>query len=387
MDKCVTNLFVNLLSAASFKSPLCANSIQMKNASPKIAFCKSELYEDLYIDSRTYSWRALVASSNMRSGPIGLFERFHTHFFIIKDDSCHSDLWKQKITDCGFGDEAKYLAISQKKHDVISGLSQADVAVSAKDIDWSCFDIVIAIDACISSSVTSQYPQVLWAYYVSEGCMTERISSRLQPVAGYDIYLNQRFRLEGDMAADPNKYHEIDFPYHLMNSLSIDRFFRDGSAVYRNGVFIDKDSRHLLRDSHRVKLEKYGPICEAGGTITDLLREIRSCKYFLRLGDRQVWGNASIEAVACGCLLISSTRGYANRIFGGHRSWVAGIGFNDEQFDDALNKMDFFEANPAAYNAALASDKSICDRYCYELPLTTLITRLDSHVTLINNKV
>jgi hypothetical protein len=97
------------------------------------------------------------------------------------------------------------------------------------------------------------------------------------------------------------------------------------------------------------------------------------CKYFLRLGCRAVWGNASIEAVACGMLIVSSTRGYRNRIFGGPPTMVTGIDFTDEQFDDAIIKLTRLEEDSALFNQALLADQRICSRICFAEPMNRLL--------------
>lgn len=348
----------------------------------KIAFVKSEYYHDLYASVSNADWRTVVLSSSMRSGPIGLFAYFDTRFFVIKQDDYATDYWKQKVSDCGQGTEQTYAEESLKPIEMLGGLSKADVATSANEIDWSSFEIVIALDACISENVTKRYPRTLWCYYISEGCMCEYSDSRLRPLPGYSVFLNQRFRTEGDYADDPNLTHEIDFPYHLMDDWAVRRLLNTGAQpLKRKGIFIEKDTRGLLSEEHRNTLEQIAPLCEAGGSIRDLLQGMSSCKYFLRLGARNVWGNASIEAVASGLLMVSSTRGYRNRIFGCQATAVSGVEFSEDQFIDAVNKIRFLEENDSRYSAALLMDQIKLRRICMQEPMQALLRLQQKHCT------
>lgn len=352
---------------------------------PKVALVKSEVYRDLYTDTSNMSWRKTLFSSAMRTGPAGLFTEFDTRFAIIKQDEYATDIWKQKISDCKQGLESDYYNFANKPLDARNQVSQSDMAVSASEIDWHSYDIIIAIDACVSSSVTSRFPHALWCYYISEGCMSEYKESRVRPLEGYQVFLNQRFRHENDYINEPNRHHEIDFPYHLMNYQTLSRLLSHSSSngsIERRGIFIDKDSRSLLTDYHRRKLEAIAPLVEAGGQIQTLLSSMFASKYYLRLGDRAVWGNASIEAVSSGLLFISSSRGYRNRIFGGVPTIVSGIGFSDDQFEDALLKLTYFEENDNHYQQTILADQRICSRICLEQPIQELLSQWHFHANV-----
>ena len=360
-------------------------SLESASHPPKIALVKSEVYRDLYTDSSNISWRNTILSSVMRTGPAALFTEFDTRFIIIKQDEYATDIWKQKICDCKHGLELDYYDFANKPLVVRNQLSQSDVAISASEIDWQSYDIVIAMDACVSSSITSRFPHALWCYYISEGCMSEYKRSRIRPLEGYQVFLNQRFRHESDYINDPNCCHEIDFPYHLMSYQTISMLLANSSShgsIERNGIFIDKDTRSLLTDYHRSKLEEIAPLVEAGGQIQALLSSMFASKYYLRLGDRAVWGNASIEAVSSGLLFISSSRGYRNRIFGGVPTIVTGIAFSDDQFDDALLKLTYFEHNEDHYREAVLADRRICSRVCLELPMQQLLSKWRLHASI-----
>jgi hypothetical protein len=341
----------------------------------KIALVKSEYYSDLYRFHRSDRPDKTIFSSLMRSGPVALLVEHGADFIVIKADRFSNDvIWREKIEYCGQGNLAHYLEVSRREC-LIDGVrvSNASSAVSADCVDWGKYDIVVCIDACIGKEVTVKHSRVRWAYYISEGCMPEAARSRKRPVEGYDIFLNQRFRTADDYAIDPNLAHEIDFPYHLnspavMRKLIGDRFFDS-----KDGIFVDKDSRQYLTDEHVQQLQQFGTVRFTGGTIDVVLTELAMSKYYLRLGDKPIWGNASIEAAACEAVQITSERGYRNRIFCFPENSVGEIKFNQKQFDQAILRIHALESSSVKYRSVLERQNSVCTELCYLSPMRNLI--------------
>jgi hypothetical protein len=341
----------------------------------KFAFVVSEIYPDLYVDTLNKDFKSIVFSSQMRSGPISLFTDLNSDFLIIKNNEFSTKLWEEKYEYCGLSDYNYYISISHKTimwNNIT--FSKSDIAVSASNIDWSVYDYVICVDACVSPLITSIHPNVVWAYYVSEGGMPEALNSRIKPYDGYSVFLNQRFRRD-DYFDDPNSAHEIDFPYHLMSTSSMRKLLGDSSFANKSGVFVEKDSRSYLFDEQIKTLEKFGPVRLSGGNIEYVLKNIAASKYFLRLGDKSIWGNASIEAAACETLLISSERGYRNRIFCFSNNSVGGIEYSLNQFDEAVNKIENFESNNSLYLKSLLMQSTAINEVCFNRPISKLLDK------------
>jgi len=205
--------------------------------------------------------------------------------------------------------------------------------------------------------------------------MPEAKVSRERPLPGYRYFLNQRFRLDFDYFKSPNKPHEIDFPYTLCSPVSISKILTKTNVNLKQGIFVDKDSRNFLDKDKLHLLEKYGPVRYTGGSIDAVLKDIERSKYFLRLGNRGIWGNATIEVAACETLLINSPRGLANNIFSFAENTTKQIDFNDAQFAEALSLIELFESDDDLYMSTIAKTSNICHEICYLRPISKLFQK------------
>ena len=75
--------------------------------------------------------------------------------------------------------------------DAKSVCNQAVLSVDEKNVKWEEFDIVVSIDIAVSKKITDAYPQVVWAYFITEGCMRSYKTSIEYPIDGYDLFLTQ----------------------------------------------------------------------------------------------------------------------------------------------------------------------------------------------------
>lgn len=342
----------------------------------KIAFVKSIYYPDLYQYRNTGNVSDVIFSSSMRSGPISLFTEYETDFFIIKDDDGMNNLtWKEKIAFCRQGSIEDYIQLSKNTRFYNNEeISNVRFSISANEINWEEYEIVICLDACVSDTVTKKFSNVTWCYYISEGCMPEAKNSRIKALDGYDYFLNQRFRFDLDYIRDPNLEHEVDFPYHLNSPKSMRKLLGKESFSNKSGIFVDKDTRPLLSSEQVNALEKFGPVRFTGGTIDVVLRELAASKYYLRLGDKPIWGNASIEAAACEALQINSPRGFNNRIFCLPDNTTSQVEFSDLQFKEAVNILEKFESEPDSYIKVNAELSNLCHEICFIKPISRIIS-------------
>ncbi len=69
--------------------------------------------------------------------------------------------------------------------------NQVSFAVQESSVDWSQFDIVVSVDISISLQTINLHPKVVWAYFITEGCMNSYKSSLESPIEGYDLFLTQ----------------------------------------------------------------------------------------------------------------------------------------------------------------------------------------------------
>ncbi len=325
---------------------------------PKIALVKQDVYQDLYCCSPNSSVQEIILSSFQRSGFVGLFTKFNADFLIVKaEQDLECNIWQQKHFDCHQESIEFYLSL-QEKHSLYSQ--------SVNEIDWNLYDIVISIDIAIPSRITKQFPHILWCYCIGEPCMRAYQESKLKPIDGYNLFLNQQFRHLSFVNSLPK--HEIEFPYYLQyygcykNILNLD--IKDSE---KEGLFIEFNWRKILTEKQKKDLSNFGSIrCPKG--IKNILLELAKSKYFLiGEGTRGLWGNGMIEAIASGCLLIG------NPLYVKHKSLFtsATVVYN---FDQLLQKLAFFENNNNAYHQELEKQRKILDYVCFNRPMNDLLS-------------
>jgi hypothetical protein len=184
---------------------------------PKIAVVKQEVYQDLYCCPYGSALPDLISSSLKRSGPVAFFSRLGADFWIVKtEDDTECNIWRQKCTDCLQASPEHYESLKTKPFkNGEEGHTQAqgEFSVPGDSIPWEQYDIVVSFDISVPARITRKYPKTVWAYCLGEPCMSAYSASHKEPIVGYDLFLNQRFRLLPVGYTIPA--HEIEFPYYF----------------------------------------------------------------------------------------------------------------------------------------------------------------------------
>ncbi|MBN2404405.1 MAG: hypothetical protein JXE06_02360, partial [Coriobacteriia bacterium] len=162
---------------------------------------------------------AIIASSNWRSGPIGLWEAFDTSARIVfEDPAAECQLGKQHWSQYVQGWEL---------------WPPGSTAHDADAVDWTQYDIVISIDVAVPTRIVRRFPSVMWCYYFIEGGPTgidERF--RGSPFFSYNVFLNHRLAkslLTSD-SAGPRQMRMssravLDFPYYMQSARSVRKLY------------------------------------------------------------------------------------------------------------------------------------------------------------------
>jgi hypothetical protein len=229
----------------------------------RFALIKQEIYTNLYCNTSCFeNLPELIRSSLKHTGPLALFTEFDCTFYIVKEDaSPECQTWREKIWHCGQGTESdfyKYRDEVFEDGNFGHSASQGSLAVPSEEVDWSAFDVVISVDICVPARITQNYRRTLWCYYISEPCMPSYLTSRDQPLKGYDIFLNQRFQ-----PTYPRRLslHELDFPFALQNEGCVARALeisiRDDQ---RTGIFLEYHTALHLTAIQKSSLGELGPL-------------------------------------------------------------------------------------------------------------------------------
>lgn len=268
-----------------------------------IALVKNPYFFDLYQTTKSRGHFDLISSSLKRSGPVGLFTEFNADFIIVDvypefDGQKYRERLHQ-IPDAEF-DEYMQLAQNLKKS-----------SLPATEVNWSKYDLVIALDNAVPASITQKYSNVVWATMLENHKMPSFRHYLSKPPIGYDLFFTQHF--------GPNlrqlKYgkHVVDWPYGFSKTGTVAKIFDE--ELDRNGMTVESHGKHLWKGAEE---ELMLPIRVQGGhkscyTITDILKMLLSSRYFCSVEPkRPLWGNALIEAAAAGCLLIADPNWHWN---------------------------------------------------------------------------
>lgn len=351
----------------------------LDNRIPRIAFVKQDVQDDLYCCSPGSSVPELISSTLLRSGPVALFSKFSADFYIVHteaDEECN--IWKEKSTDC------KWCPIEYFEYfrDHVPGRNygQRDFSYSVYAIDWKKYDIVISLDICIPARLTRHYPSVAWCYFVKEVKTPSYAKSLVSCIHGYDLFLNQSFCLGLDRLRFPR--HVVEFPYHLQYFGCFHEVFSLSEINYnRSGIFLDHHSGLVLSEKELEKLRQFGPLSgtslvETSKTDTtstgtplipnrtmdkNFLNVLVRSKFFLKCGGRNVFGTASVEAIACGCLALT--------VIGQHgQSHIFNENTSASSLSELLKKIQNLENNPELYRQEVYRQRKLINYLCYFRP-------------------
>jgi hypothetical protein len=332
----------------------------------KICLVKQTTYPDLYLTPKDASAAETIFSSTLRSGPVGLFTCFDTDFVIVdvaEDVEC--SIWKEKVYHCEHGPEELFLSFKTRPY-VMGKVGSGAFAQNVDDIDWSEYDIVISLDIAIPRRIVDSHKSVLWAYYVTEGCMGSYNVSTWKLIAGYDCFLNMAFRLDSATAA-----HEINAPYHLhyfgcFSDLDQGLFTPD---VSRTGVVLDTTSMRNAPPEIIQRISNLVGVNECGGDIRNHLAGMCKSKYYLRVGGGAKQGNSIPEAVSAGCLYLANRGEFNNADLFTDDTYV-------DSWESAIAAIERFEADDELFQANLRKQRAHIDYTCFLRPMAELIQRL-----------
>ena len=330
----------------------------------KIAVVKSEIYQDLWVSDITSNMNEVFKTSLMRCSPIGLLEYTNTEFIIIKDineDPCkvypgvtsyrtQQHLKYQKDTKYP---DLPFLDNTHHKHTTIN-----EVAHDVDSINWSEYNIVITINACVPNRIIQNYPHVLWCYYISEN--ESHFMNNL--LGNYDILLNQ------DVQNGIFPSFSIGFPYTFLGPNTLETLT---PIDKKQGIFMEINNtqerpvREIPQGFQHISAATNIQINTHNQNILENLYTLSRSKYFVKIYGRTIRGNAVLEAISSGTLVL------LNRDLIMYKDLIP-----DECHvvtpDDVIEKIRFFENNPIEYENSIKLQKKILEEKYALKPLENL---------------
>ena len=351
------------------------------NYNAKVAIIKQDMYPDLYLAEP--GDKDFFKKSVRRSGPLGLVDFFECDFYIVKtEDDEECNLWRKKITQAGHSSEEKWLKLPHMLS--YAGKTQAQCAINYSEIPFDEYDIIISFDFSIPERVVKQFPSQLWCYYISEPPLDSYVESWEKPLCGYDVFFSQRFRTEQQLSKSKSrhtKHHIIDMPYVAASSMTYSSLFefekKKKQTNQKPTAILPKYLNKELTSEQKNRLSDKLEIKTAHGNIEKYLSTLYNADYYLKLGPKKKFGNETIEAVAAGCLFLSSKQGFANRVFDVETTVIKGLDI-DSQITEVLGLIASYEANKELRQAVKRQQTQILNRICYVSPIMQLLEKLDS---------
>jgi hypothetical protein len=331
----------------------------------RVAFVKQETYRDLYYKPGPFS-ADTIFSSEGRSGPVGLIEpEIDAEFFVVKveaDPECQ--VYREKP----LGSSQEHAKAKRKRQ--WSALSS--VAVSAGSVDWGQFDLVWGMENAIPARITEQFPSVVWATMLEDHSMPSYGKYLRHKPIGYDCFFNQSF------GPSPRRIyqrkHVIDWPYAFLKHTSVSSLFE----VAPSQKLISYDQHHDGASIDEICKEK-GWVCDlrdAGELIPtrDFLEHlVRSQMYWAVSPWRPLWGNASAEAAAAGCLVLSNPSLHWNTLVSVPETRIGSIKRATELSECLLNDSEY-------YKRLLTAQNENVDWFCFNRPISQ-VAKLSEGIT------
>jgi hypothetical protein len=339
----------------------------MKNIT--IAVIKSEKYPDLWVSNIRKNAIELFKTTMMRCPSIGLFEYFDTEFIIINDTceypcNIYSHPAKDELDNIHHITENKvhvlpFLDDTYHKHTTMH-----NVSTDMDTINWSKYNIVITINACIPDRIIEEFPNVLWCYYISEND-----ESFLQTKLGkYDVLLNQ------DVNQIQSAGISIGFPYTFLGPNTLESMYEQiypDKPRRPHGMFIEINNmleRPVVCPSpefQHISEECNIPVHIHKQNILENLHTLCNSKYYIKIYGRRIRGNGVLEAISAGALVLMN------------RSLVMYDDLIPDECDiktseDIINKITYFENNASEYEYMKRLQKQLLENLYAKKPANDL---------------
>lgn len=349
----------------------------------RVALVKQDCNEDLYCCAPGLAPLETLRSTLLRSGPAALFKLFDTTFYIVRtepDPECN--IWKEKAEILGWCPLTWFEDFRNRVPGRDHG--QSLFARDVNEVPWDSFDLVISMDIAVPERLTRRFPQVVWAYYVRELKMPSFHRSMEQALPGQDLFLSQDF----SPLFKKDGQHVVRFPYHfhyygIFHELTERVIPSIVTGSQRQGIFLDHHTATELTANDWESLAQFGPVYSTFRDVDNfdqvaqkavpsrtmepkILEKLMKSKYYIKIGGRNVYGTAMVEAIAAGCLALADPARTANNFFYSPPLCATNI-------PDVIDKLCQLEASESLYIQQVKRQRLLMDYLCFYRPAIQLI--------------
>jgi hypothetical protein len=338
-----------------------------------IAFVKSSIYQDLWISDITSDIQTIFKTSLMRCSPIGLNELINTEFIIVKESNeypcqvnptCYN---RNNTNYLKFAKQNKYPDLPFLDETFHSHISIDEVSHEIDSINWSKYNIVITINACIPDRVIQQYPSILWCYYIGEN--DDHLMNQL--LGKYDILLNQ------DVFKNEFPPFSIGFPYTFLGPYTLENLYKtinNDETTNKHGIYIEINNTqerpviHVPSEFNQISNIVDIPLYLHNQNIFHNLSNLYKCSYFIKLYGRVIRGNSILESISCGTLVLINKHLLIYKDLIPDECHV-------ETPQDIIQKITFLEKNKDVYYSLLNTQRKILEENYYKKPIQQLVEK------------
>lgn len=336
----------------------------------RVLLVKQEVHNDLYYAGPGASAEEIVYSSIMRSGPVGLFTALDADFAVVKvDPASECNVWRQKVTDCKHHPLEFYEGFRGPIKRSRQTYDHSLVAVDVDTIDWSSYDLVISIDIAVPTRIVEAHPDTVWAYYVSEPCMSLYAASLVEPQFGYDLFFTLGFQPAKPAYPSPRV---LEFPYFLQYAGCFEDLDGISNPPFdkRAGVSVETHSLKLWTEAESARVEtEVGPVYRGFFDARTKINNLRSSKFHIRTDGKAIWGNSLIEAMACGALVVSTPTLLK------HRLVVSDLLVGG--FDRVLETMKALQEDRELREHCAGQQEALLNEVCFTRPMRDLAEAME----------
>jgi len=322
----------------------------------KIAVVKSEDYQDLWVSDITNNFMDLFKTSMMRCPPIGLADAFGADFIIVKlssEEPCKPNCFP----------------VPEEFKNALSVFSK-----SVDTIQWSNYDLVLCINHCVPNRIIEQHRRMLWCYWIGEN----NLDIMDHKVGSYDVVLNQ------DLMRSDLPDFAVGFPYsylgpHTMENLG--KSLLEVPTLYKQGIYMEINNTEerpvvtipdeFLRLSDNLAMK----IWVHSENILENAKRLCKSKYFIKLLGRIIRGNALLECISAGTLIL------ANRNLVILDSLVLPE-CHVESVKDICHKISYFEEYPDEYRRCVQMQRDILEKQYFKTPIKNLIEKYKNKLSV-----
>jgi len=330
----------------------------------RVCVVKQNTTYDLYTRTGP-DLRTMVASSNWRAGPLGLWEAFDCECRIV---------YESPDPECQLG--------KRQWGQYVEGWDiwpEGSTAERADDVDWSRYDMVVSIDVAVPTQIVRQHRRTMWCYYFIEGgTSAAETTFRGSPYFGYNVFFNHRHATTLLGHSSPvvrrmrrEKRAMLDFPYYMMSSMTLRRIYSVSDEREKRGVMMSSHSLKAISPEERRRLELLCPINERGEGVANVHLDALASEYCVVHPDtRPITGLALVEAISAGCIALAPRRlvvGFPNLI-------PDDIDYED--FSELLRVIQRLQNDPGLRLRTVQYQSAYVDRYLFDNPTANLETIL-----------